>query len=103
MKEYVVEKQVDKEVSTKTGVLKDDKYDEIWSDKSQTPARVSMTVGSSIEYGYIKVSATVTLACDQNEKMIDRAGELGFYKAMELAEDALREAVARQEQLEKKG
>lgn len=50
-------------------------------------AHVSMTVGIAKEYGALKVQASVNLACDQNEKTLNRAGEYAFLKAIELVED----------------
>ena len=52
-------------------------------------ARVSSTVGRSLEYGEIKCSATVSLDCPQSEAYIDLAGEVAFRKALELANDGM--------------
>ena len=54
-------------------------------------AHVSMTVGFSRDYGALKVSATVSLACDQTESRLNKAGELAFLKAEELVQDGWRE------------
>ena len=67
--------------------LKEDKFASLWSKKDSRPATVSISVGEGMDYGALKVSATVTLACDQNEATIDKAGELAFYKALELVRD----------------
>ncbi len=72
---------------TDTELLVEDKFTKLWSDKSKTPAKVAIGVGESAEYGAQKVSVTVTLNCDQNERTIDKAGELAFYKAVELLRD----------------
>ena len=50
-------------------------------------ATVSMSVGRSLEYGNVKVTANVSLQCDQDEGTIDRAGELAFRKACEFMND----------------
>lgn len=72
---------------TQTGQLPEDKFQRLWKDRKTEPARVSMTVGEGIDYGRRKVSATVALSCDQNEKTIDAAGEAAFFKALELVRD----------------
>lgn len=54
-------------------------------------ARVNMGVSESLEFGAVKVSASVTLTCDQNEKKINKAGELAFKKSLELVMDGFRE------------
>lgn len=74
--------------------LVEEKYSALWSKKDQQPARVSMTVSQSAEFGCIKVSANVSLACDQNEKAINKAGELAYTKAYELMTDGWRELCA---------
>jgi hypothetical protein len=50
-------------------------------------ATVSMTVGRSLEYGSVKVTANVSLQCDQDEHTINRAGEMAFRKACEFMND----------------
>lgn len=50
-------------------------------------ARVSLTVGASEDYGAVKVSATVSLECPQQESCINLAGEVAFKKARELVND----------------
>jgi hypothetical protein len=52
-------------------------------------AKVAMTVGFGLAYGEAKVSATVSLTCNQDEKTINAVGERAFYKAHELAGDGL--------------
>lgn len=56
-------------------------------------AKVTISLGRSLPYGEVKVSASVTLVCDQNEVTINRAGEIAFLKAQELVEDCWREAL----------
>ncbi len=74
--------------SSDTGQLKgDDKFEALWKQRDVEPARVAITVAEGMDYGALKVSATVSVSCDQNEKTIDKAGELAFYKALELVRD----------------
>ena len=51
-------------------------------------AVVSLTVGKSANYGELRISASVTYSCDQNEKTVNEAGFLAFEKATELVSDA---------------
>ena len=69
------------------GQLVEDKFSKLWSDRTKTPAKVTIGVSEAMDYGAMKVSATVSLACDQNEPAINQAGELAFYKAVELMRD----------------
>lgn len=41
-------------------------------------------MGTSQEYGRLKISAFVTLTCDQNEPQIDKAGFTSFKKCVQL-------------------
>lgn len=66
-------------------------YRSVWTPGLHPHARVSMNVGFSSEYGAMKVSSSVSLECDQNEKMLNRAGELAFLKAEELTNDGWQE------------
>lgn len=50
-------------------------------------ARVASTVGTSAEYGGVKVSFTVSVDCPQDEAHIKLAGEAVFLKAVELVND----------------
>ena len=52
-------------------------------------ARVTTTYGRGLPYGEEKVSVTVTIACDQNEATINKAGEVTFLKALELVGDGM--------------
>lgn len=56
----------------------------------ESVARVSTTVGTSEDYGSIKVSFTVSVDCLQNEATINLAGECVFLKAVELVNDGAR-------------
>ena len=89
---FVVERQPKgKKKSTKTGQLTGDVYAGLRKNKAEDPARVDITVAHSADFGAVKVSASVTLYCDQNEATINKAGELAFTKARELMEDSWRE------------
>ena len=59
------------------------------SDSVPGPARVTMSVGSSVNYGEVKCSATVSVSCIQTNDYIDIAGEVAFTKAKELCNDAM--------------
>jgi hypothetical protein len=54
----------------------------------QSVARVSVTAGTAESYGERKVSFTVSLDCVQQEAAINMAGEVAFFKALELVNDA---------------
>lgn len=51
---------------------------------------VGFTVGSSQDFGKMKVVAYMTVTCDQREATINHAGELAFMKAVELFQDGFR-------------
>lgn len=74
-------------IAQRSGQLADDKFRRLVTDPHGIIARVNMGVSESMEYGSLKVTASVTLACDQNEAMINLAGELAFNKALELMRD----------------
>lgn len=76
---------------TKSGQLDEDKFRILVTNPTGVQARVGVNVGESMEYGALKVGATVTLTCDQNEPMINKAGELAFYKAVEIMKDGYKE------------
>lgn len=69
------------------GQIKEDKFEALWKNRKTDPARVSISVAEGMDYGALKVSATVTVCCDQNEATINKAGELAFHKALELVRD----------------
>lgn len=52
-------------------------------------ARVSSTVGRSIEYGDVKCSFTVSITCPQDGKCIERAAELCFSTALQFTNDGM--------------
>lgn len=56
-------------------------------------SKVSMGTSETFECEgsrWVKVSAMVTLTCDQNEPKINEAGTLSFFKCQELTNDGLR-------------
>jgi hypothetical protein len=53
----------------------------------QTHASVAFTIGKSVGFGELKVSAHVTLTCDQNEATLNEAGLHAFNKALEFLND----------------
>lgn len=70
------------------GQLKgEDKFEALWKKRSVEPARVAISVSEGMDYGALKVSATVSVSCDQDERTINKAGELAFFKALELVRD----------------
>jgi len=76
-----------KKASTEEGVLSEDKYTRLWKDLEKQPAGVTMSVGRSMDFGSVRVQASVTLHCDQNKSAINKAGGLAFNKACELLND----------------
>lgn len=81
------------EINGKSTVVKDapiDPFHGLLTVGSNAPrASVSMTVGRSFNYGEVKVTAHVTLQCDQNKATIDKAAEMAFQKAVEYVNDGL--------------
>jgi len=61
----------------------------LWSPGEHAHARVGMTVGTQYDFGRIKIAATVSYECDQKQALIDEAGALAFYKAMEFMNEGL--------------
>lgn len=53
-------------------------------------ARISVTTGTSEDYGNMKVSFTVSIDCVQQEAAMNMAGECIFLKAVELTNDGAR-------------
>jgi hypothetical protein len=86
--ELTVEKNK-KNIIAKSGQVQDDKFKQLVRlDPAGVPtARVSVGVSESLEYGSLKVSATVTLECTQDEATINQAGEFAFHKAVEFVKD----------------
>jgi hypothetical protein len=44
---------------------------------------IGFNVGTSQNFGNVKITAIVNLTCDQNEPLLDRAAELALLKAIE--------------------
>lgn len=82
---------------SEAGQLTEDKYAALWKNRTVEPSKVAIGVSESMEYGAYKVSATISLACDQNEPTIDKAGGLAFYKALEFVRDGFSELGVSQE------
>lgn len=53
----------------------------------QPVARVNMNVGTSHDFGNVKVGASVTIDCLQNDATISMAGECAFMKSLELVNE----------------
>jgi len=58
--------------------------------RGESIARISATVGSSTDYGGVKVSFTVSVDAVQTEAAMNLAGEAAFKKAVELVNDGAR-------------
>jgi hypothetical protein len=54
----------------------------------ESVARISTTVGTSEDYGNMKVSFTVSIDCLQSEATMNLAGECAFLKGIELVNQA---------------
>ena len=73
-----------------------DKFEELRQGTGPA-AQVSATVGIGQDFGRLKVSATVTLTCDQNEGAIDAAYYRALIKCAESTTQAM-ELLTRQEE-----
>jgi hypothetical protein len=73
---------------SEAGQVVGDNYSKLLSKTTKDPAKVAISLSESLDFGAMKVSATVSLACDQNEPTINKAGELAFSKALELLRDS---------------
>jgi len=71
-----------------TGQIVGDQYKKLVSKTNTSPAKVAIGLSEGLDFGAMKVSVTVSLACDQNEPTINKAGELAFSKALELLRDS---------------
>ena len=60
-----------------------DRFEELRQGAGPT-AQVGMNVGSSQDFGKLKIGAHVTLTCDQNEVAIEAAGYRALMKCLEL-------------------
>lgn len=52
-------------------------------------ATVSMSVGTQVNFGEVKVTAHVSYQCDQTREKVDQAGMLAFAKAVAFMNDGL--------------
>ena len=82
--------QKEAEMTSDAGELMTEEFRALVTDLTLPLARVNMSVSQSLEFGSLKIGASVTLTCDQNELTINRAGELAFHKARELVHDGFR-------------
>lgn len=87
MSEYNVETKKNGKTKSKSGTLAEDQFAALYDPSATEHARVAMSVSQSAEYGQLKVTATVSLLCNQTAATLDKAGELAFYKARELMVD----------------
>jgi len=55
---------------------------------SPNPARVTVNVGSGVDYNQVKVSVTINVVCPQREDFIQLAAESAFLKALEMVNEA---------------
>jgi hypothetical protein len=70
------------------GELHSDKFTKLLTKHDGSPrARVNVGYSEATEFGAQKVSASVTLECDQTEKNINQAAELAYLKAREIVDD----------------
>lgn len=56
--------------------------------KEDGMAQVSCTYAMGVDHNSEKVTFFVSIRCDQNEKAINRAGEIAFNKAVEFVAEA---------------
>jgi hypothetical protein len=81
------------------GYVEDDKFQALAA--GDALAHVSTTYTRGLPYGEEKVSVMVSVACDQNEATINKAGEHTFMKALELVGDGF-SVLEQLRQMEKK-
>lgn len=67
---------------------------------AENEGRIAATVGRSYDYGAVKVSFTVSVACGQSKAALDRAAELCFQTALEYVNDGWSYLVPEDPQLE---
>lgn len=67
-----------------SGPISNDEVENLVTGNDGRIARVNMAVSESREYGSLKVSASVTLDCDQKTSTIERAGSIAMNLAIEL-------------------
>lgn len=81
--------QKDGQVVDSTTWYEQDPFWQLLSQSQGQAAKVSASVGRSVEYGDVKASFVITIDCPQNTPAIDRAAELAFKKALEFTNDAM--------------
>lgn len=54
----------------------------IWTPGPHPHASVAFSAGKALGYGELKLSAHVTLQCDQNEKALEQAATKAFEKTL---------------------
>jgi len=72
--------------TTTTGTTQLDQFKDLVGDGR---ASVEVLVGTQFNFGEAKTHVVVRLSCNQDEKTIQTAGQLAFWKAKELCESAL--------------
>ncbi len=60
-------------------------------------ATVSMSVGTQVNFGEVKVTAHVSYQCDQTTERVDQAGLLAFEKAVSFMNDGLKLLTTKEE------
>jgi hypothetical protein len=66
-----------------------DPMNTLWTPGERPHARVGFTLGTQHNFGELKVTASVSLECDQNDVAVNTAGMLAFNKALELMNDGI--------------
>jgi hypothetical protein len=66
-------------------------------------AHISVNMGYALPFSRGKAAVTITVRCDQNEAMMDRAADMALAKADELAAVGVRLAYQRLQELEAEG
>jgi hypothetical protein len=73
----------------KREALKDDQFTRL-ATPGAVHSNVGFHIGTQHNFGEFKILAIVTLSCDQNEAVLDRAAELALLKAMEYATEGFK-------------
>lgn len=61
----------------------------LYNPSAPAHAVITMAVGTQVDFGRVKVTATVSYQCDQNTATVERAGLLAFEKATSFMNDAI--------------
>jgi len=82
--------KVDVETPDGTKTLAEEALDplrmDIWTPGPHPHATIGFTAGRSLGYGEVKLSAHVTLQCDQTDAALERAANRAFEKAVSFLE-----------------